>query len=73
MLTSPRTHLRVTPSQVELKPLTTKTGVPVPPSLARETGAGLVVSGSDYVQGDSIYLPTRITDATAGQVLEALR
>jgi DNA-binding SARP family transcriptional activator/TolB-like protein len=40
-------------------------------ALARETGAGIVVSGSYYLQGDSIYLHGRITDAVAGTLLLA--
>jgi DNA-binding SARP family transcriptional activator/TolB-like protein len=40
--------------------------------LARETGAGIVVSGSYYLQGDSIYLQGRITDAIARRLLLAL-
>jgi DNA-binding SARP family transcriptional activator/TolB-like protein len=41
-------------------------------ALARETGAGIVVSGSYYLQGDSLYLHGRITDAIAGTLLLAL-
>jgi DNA-binding SARP family transcriptional activator/TolB-like protein len=41
-------------------------------ALARETGAGIVVSGSYYLQGDSLYLQGRITDAIAGTLLLAL-
>jgi tetratricopeptide (TPR) repeat protein len=41
-------------------------------ALARETGAGIVVSGSYYLQGDSLYLQGRITDAIAGRLLLAL-
>jgi serine/threonine protein kinase/TolB-like protein/tetratricopeptide (TPR) repeat protein len=41
-------------------------------ALARETGAGVVVSGSYYLQGDTLYVHARITDATTGQVLLAL-
>jgi DNA-binding SARP family transcriptional activator/tetratricopeptide (TPR) repeat protein/TolB-like protein len=41
-------------------------------ALARETGAGIVVSGSYYLQGDSLYLKGRITDAIAGRLLLAL-
>jgi DNA-binding SARP family transcriptional activator/TolB-like protein len=41
-------------------------------ALARETGAGIVISGSYYLQGDSLYLHSRITDAVAGRVLLAL-
>jgi DNA-binding SARP family transcriptional activator/TolB-like protein len=40
--------------------------------LAKETGAGIVVSGSYYVQGDSLYMQGRITDAVAGKLLLAL-
>jgi DNA-binding SARP family transcriptional activator/TolB-like protein len=41
-------------------------------ALARETGAGIVISGSYYLQGDSLYLQGRITDAIAGRLLLAL-
>lgn len=40
--------------------------------LADETGAGIVVSGSLYQQGDSLYLQATVTDAIAGSVLHAL-
>lgn len=41
-------------------------------ALARETGAGIVVAGSYYLQGDSLVLQARITDAIGGTVLDAL-
>ncbi|MBA2292814.1 MAG: hypothetical protein H0W15_10215 [Gemmatimonadales bacterium] len=41
-------------------------------ALARETGAGLVVAGSYYLEGDSLVVQARITDAIAGKVLLAL-
>jgi DNA-binding SARP family transcriptional activator/TolB-like protein len=41
-------------------------------ALARETGAGIVISGSYYLQGDTLYLKGRITDAVAGRLLLAL-
>jgi DNA-binding SARP family transcriptional activator/TolB-like protein/predicted Zn-dependent protease len=41
-------------------------------ALARETGAGIVIAGSYYLQGDSLVLHTRIMDAIAGTVLQAL-
>jgi tetratricopeptide (TPR) repeat protein len=41
-------------------------------ALAQETGAGIVVSGSYYLQGDSLYFQGRITDAIAGRLLLAL-
>jgi serine/threonine protein kinase/tetratricopeptide (TPR) repeat protein len=40
--------------------------------LARETGAGTVVSGSYYRQGDTLHFDARITDAVAGRVLHAI-
>jgi serine/threonine-protein kinase len=40
-------------------------------TLARETGARIVVSGSYYLQGDSIHLYARIVDVVADRVLEA--
>jgi DNA-binding SARP family transcriptional activator/tetratricopeptide (TPR) repeat protein/TolB-like protein len=36
--------------------------------LARETGAGTVISGSYYRQGDSLHFQVRITDAFSGRV-----
>lgn len=41
-------------------------------ALGREAGAGIVISGSYYVQGDSLYLQSRIADAATGRVLEAV-
>jgi DNA-binding SARP family transcriptional activator/tetratricopeptide (TPR) repeat protein/TolB-like protein len=43
-----------------------------PLPLARETGAGTVVHGSFYSQGDSIYLQARVVDATAGRLIAAI-
>ena len=40
-------------------------------ALARETGAGTVISGSYYRAGDSLMFQLRITDATTGRVLSA--
>jgi tRNA A-37 threonylcarbamoyl transferase component Bud32/Flp pilus assembly protein TadD/TolB-like protein len=40
--------------------------------LAEETGAGIVVSGSYYQQGDSLYLLATVTDVGARSVLHAL-
>jgi serine/threonine protein kinase len=40
--------------------------------LADETGAGIVVSGAYYQQGDSLYLRANATDVTRGQLLFAL-
>ena len=40
-------------------------------ALARETGAGTVVSGSYYRAGDSLMFQLRITDASTGRVLSA--
>ncbi|MGA9752714.1 MAG: serine/threonine-protein kinase [Acidobacteriota bacterium] len=43
-----------------------------PPTLmGRETGAGLVVSGSYYLQGQTLVLQAKITDASTGKVLYA--
>jgi DNA-binding SARP family transcriptional activator/TolB-like protein len=41
-------------------------------SLGRETGAGTVVSGAFYRQGDTLLFQARITDAVAGRVLHAI-
>ena len=41
-------------------------------AFAEETGAGLVVAGAHYLQGDSIFLQARVTDARQGKVLRAL-
>lgn len=41
-------------------------------ALGRETGAGIVISGSYYLQNDSVYMQAKISDASAGMVLEAL-
>jgi tetratricopeptide (TPR) repeat protein/predicted Ser/Thr protein kinase len=41
-------------------------------ALARETGAGIVISGSYYLLGDSLHVQGRITDAITGKVLESL-
>jgi tetratricopeptide (TPR) repeat protein len=40
--------------------------------LADETGAGIVVSGAYYQQGDSLYLWATVTDAVQDHVLHAL-
>jgi serine/threonine protein kinase/tetratricopeptide (TPR) repeat protein len=40
--------------------------------LAKKTGAGLVVSGSYYIDGDSIQFQAQITDSTKGKILRAL-
>ena len=40
-------------------------------ALARETGAGTVISGSYYRAGDGLMFQLRITDATTGRVLSA--
>lgn len=41
-------------------------------ALARETGAGIVIAGSYYLQGDSLLVQARIVDAIAGTVLQPL-
>jgi tetratricopeptide (TPR) repeat protein len=41
-------------------------------SLARDTGAGIVVSGSFYVQGEDISFHSQITDVNAGKLLSSL-
>jgi TolB-like protein len=41
-------------------------------ALARETGAGTVVSGTYYLQGDSLRFQARITDASHDRLLVAL-
>lgn len=41
-------------------------------ALGRETGAGIVISGSYYLQDDSLYIQAKISNASAGMVLEAL-
>jgi len=40
--------------------------------LAEETLAGIVVTGAYYLQGDSLYLRSTVTDVRAGRVLHAL-
>jgi DNA-binding SARP family transcriptional activator/tetratricopeptide (TPR) repeat protein/TolB-like protein len=40
--------------------------------VAEETGAGIVVSGAYYQQGDSLYLRATVTDVRHGRVLHAL-
>jgi tetratricopeptide (TPR) repeat protein len=40
--------------------------------LAQETGAGIVVTGAYYQQGDSLYLRATVTDGGRGRVLQAL-
>jgi tetratricopeptide (TPR) repeat protein/tRNA A-37 threonylcarbamoyl transferase component Bud32/TolB-like protein len=40
--------------------------------LAEETGAGIVVWGAVYQQGDSLFLQATVTDASRGRVLHAL-
>ena len=40
--------------------------------LAEDTGAGTVVSGSYYLQGDTLSFQTQITDAKAGKLLSSL-
>jgi predicted Ser/Thr protein kinase/tetratricopeptide (TPR) repeat protein len=39
--------------------------------LAAETGAGLVVTGAYYLQGDSLYVWAAVTDASRGRLLHA--
>ena len=41
-------------------------------ALAEDTGAGIVVSGSYYLQGETLYLQARISDAVGRKVLYAL-
>jgi tetratricopeptide (TPR) repeat protein/TolB-like protein len=41
-------------------------------ALADEAGAGTIVSGSLYTEGDSVHVQTRITDARDGSVLETV-
>ena len=41
-------------------------------SLATETGAGTVITGSYYTQGDRLLLRVQIADATTGQLIAAL-
>ncbi|CAN5778061.1 hypothetical protein BH23GEM9_BH23GEM9_26040 [soil metagenome] len=41
-------------------------------AIARETGAGITISGSYYLQGDSLYFSARVTDVVAGKVLLSL-
>jgi tetratricopeptide (TPR) repeat protein/tRNA A-37 threonylcarbamoyl transferase component Bud32 len=41
-------------------------------ALAEETGAGTVVSGAYYGQGDSLHFQVQVTDARAGKLLGAL-
>jgi tetratricopeptide (TPR) repeat protein len=41
-------------------------------ALAKETGAGTVVSGAYYLQGDTLRFQARITDAVHGTLLQAL-
>ncbi len=41
-------------------------------TLARETGAGLVITGAYYLQGDSLYFQAQIADATHSRMLRAL-
>lgn len=41
-------------------------------ALAEETGAGVVVSGAYYLQGDSLRIQAQITDPREGRVLRAL-
>jgi tetratricopeptide (TPR) repeat protein len=41
-------------------------------SLAREAGAGIVVSGAYYQQADSIYLRATVTDARRNRIINAL-
>lgn len=40
--------------------------------LAKETGAGKVISGAYYLQGENIRLHAQITDAQEGKLLSAL-
>ena len=41
-------------------------------ALATETGAGTVITGSYYAQGDRLLLRIQIADVTEGQLIEAL-
>ena len=41
-------------------------------ALADEAGAGTVVSGSYYAEGDSIHIQTRISDARDGSLIETV-
>jgi tetratricopeptide (TPR) repeat protein len=41
-------------------------------ALAEETGAGLVVSGAYYLQGDSLRFQAQITDTRSGRLLRGL-
>jgi len=41
-------------------------------ALAEETGAGTVVSGAYYLQGDTLQLQAKVTDAVRGRLLEGL-
>jgi TolB-like protein len=40
--------------------------------LAKETGAGLVIAGSYYLNGENIQFQSQITDAAKGKVLRAM-
>jgi DNA-binding SARP family transcriptional activator/TolB-like protein len=41
-------------------------------AMAREAGAGIVVTGSFYLQGDTIILSTQVSDGLTGTVLEGV-
>ncbi len=43
-----------------------------PVSLARATGAGTVIGGSYYKQGDSLYIRAQLIDANTGDIISSL-
>jgi tetratricopeptide (TPR) repeat protein len=47
-------------------------GVAAPATLAKETGAGIVVSGSYYLDADSLRFRAEITDVAHGTMLHAI-
>ena len=48
------------------------TGTDVISDLANATGAGIVVSGTVYLQGDSIQIHTQVVDASTGDLLRTV-
>jgi DNA-binding SARP family transcriptional activator/tetratricopeptide (TPR) repeat protein len=52
---------------------TPRTGVPSPVFLALQTGAGIVVSGSYYRDGEQIRFQTQIIDAARDEVIVGLK
>ena len=47
-------------------------GAPLPRAVAARTGAGLVVSGAVYRQGDSLHLQAEVVDAASERVTHSL-